>query len=168
MNYRFMEVSLPCRSVEEQEEFWTRMFDARVIFRGSMASQPFTRMLVCGITIIFRQDPDYVPPPGPGVEFQFRNHLGLRVDDLEASIVELEARGAKFVMTPALVKQFQRGKQDSGKPYLETHYIAPPLTRERISAGEFKHDVAIFVGPDNIWIELNEIREPADTRWYPA
>jgi hypothetical protein len=168
MNYRFMEVSLASRNVQIQEEFWIRMFDAKVIFRGRMMSQPFSRILACGITFIFREDPDLVLPPGPGDEKQFRQHLGLRVDDLDAAIAELEAKGAKFVMTPALVRQYQKAVQGSGKPQLETHYIAPPLTRERITAGEFCHDVAIFVGPDNIWIELNAIKEPTDTQWYPA
>ena len=168
MNYRFIEVSLPCRSIAEQEAFWHRMFDAKVIFRGKMASEPFSRILVCGITLVFREDPQLVLPPGPGAEFHFRSHLGLRVANLEESITELEGRGAQFVMTPALVRQFQKKKQDSGRPYLETDYMAPPLTRERIDAGEFRHDVAIFVGPDNLWIELNEIKEPADTQWYPA
>lgn len=34
--------------------------------------------------------------------------------------------------------------------------------------GEFKHDVAICVGPDHLWIELNQIKEPTDTAWYPG
>jgi hypothetical protein len=168
MNYRFIEVSLASRDVRAQEDFWMRMFDAKVIFRGKMASQPFTRLLACGITLIFREDPELVLPPGPGEERQFRQHLGLRVDDLEASIAELEAKGAKFVMTPAMVRQYQKAKQPSGATFLETEFIAPPLTRQRIDQGEFRHDVAIFVAPDNLWIELNEIREPADTQWYPA
>jgi catechol 2,3-dioxygenase-like lactoylglutathione lyase family enzyme len=167
MNYRFIEVSMASRDVKAQEEFWIRMFGARVIFRGQMASQPFTRLLACGITLIFREDPDLLLPPGPGEERQFRQHLGLRVDDLDKAIADLESRGAKFVMTPALVKQFQKAKQDSGRNYLETDFIAAPLTRERIASGEFRHDVAIFVGPDNLWIELNAIQEPADTQWYP-
>lgn len=168
MKYTFMEVSLASRDVQAQEDFWIRMFDAKVLFRGKMASQPFTRLLACGITVIFREDPELVLPPGPGQETQFRQHLGLRVDDLDAAIAELEARGATFVMTPALVRQYQQAKQTSGRAFLETDYIAPPLTRERISSGEFKHDVAIFVAPDNLWIELNAVKEPADTQWYPA
>lgn len=167
MNYRFMEVSLASRDVQAQEEFWVRMFGAQVIFRGKMMSQPFTRLLACGITLIFREDPLLQLPPGPGEERQFRQHLGLRVEDLEASIAELSARGAQFVMTPAMVREYQKATQRSGAKQLETDYIAKPLTRERIAAGEFKHDVAIFAGPDNLWIELNQIREPADTQWYP-
>ena len=167
MNYQFIEVSLASRNVQAQEEFWVKMFDAKVIFRGQMASQPFTRILACGITLIFREDPELVLPPGPGEERQFRQHLGLRVNGLDAAIAELEAKGAKFVMTPAIVRQYQQVKQASGGNNFETNYIAAPLTRERISAGEFRHDVAIFAGPDNLWIELNEIREPADTQWYP-
>jgi catechol 2,3-dioxygenase-like lactoylglutathione lyase family enzyme len=165
--YRFIEVSLASRDVQAQEDWWVKMFGAKVIFRGRMAAQPFTRLLACGITLIFREDPEIVLPPGPGDERQFRQHLGLRVDDLEASIAELEAKGAKFVMTPAMVRQHQQAKLDSGAKYLETDYIAAPLTRERITAGEFRHDVAIFVAPDNLWIELNAIKEPADTQWYP-
>jgi hypothetical protein len=167
-DYRFIEISLSSRDVDVQEEFWTRMFGAKVIFRGLMAGQRFTRLLACGITLIFREDPELVLPPGPGEERHFRQHLGLRVADLEASIGELEGRGAKFVMTPAMVREAQKAKLGTGAPYLQTDYIAPPLTRERITAGEFRHDVAIFVGPDNVWIELNQIKEPADTQWYPA
>ena len=168
MKYTFMEVSLASRDVQVQEDWWKKMFDAKVLFRGRMMSQPFSRILACGITIIFREDPELVLPPGPGEEKQFRQHLGLRVDDLEAAIAELEAKGAKFVMTPAMVRQYQKAMQGSGKPQLETDYIAAPLTRERITAGEFKHDVAIFAAPDNVWIELNQVKEPADTQWYPS
>jgi len=166
-NYRFIEVSLASRDVRVQEEFWTKMFDAKVIFRGKMAGQPFTRLIACGITLIFREDPELALPPGPGEEKQYRQHLGLRVENMDAAIADLEAKGAKFVMTPKLVRQYQKMKGDTGRTYLETDYIAPPLTRARIDSGEYNHEVAIFVGPDNLWLELNEIREPADTSWFP-
>jgi len=150
------------------EQFWTEMFDGKAIFRGSMLGQPFVRMIVCDVTLVFREDPDYQPPPGPGVEFCFRSHLGLRVADLEAAIADLEARGAQFVLTPARIREMQQMKAEGGTVYLETDYIAPPLTSERIAAGEFKIDIAIMVGPDNIWIELNQIKEPEDTQWFPG
>lgn len=167
-DYLFIEVSLPCSDVEAMEKFWVEMFGARVIFRGRMAGQPFSRLVMPGVSLVFREDPDFVPPPGPGEERHFRSHLGLRVADLDRAIADLESRGAKFVLTPALVRQFQQQKQSSGAKFLETTYIAPPLTRERIDAGEFRHDVAILVGPDNLWVELNEIHEPADAKWYPG
>ena len=167
MQYQFIEMSFAARNVDLQEEFWKRMFDAKVIFRGKMMSQRFTRLLACGITLIFREQPDLVLPPGPGEEREYRQHLGLRVDNLDEAIKDLESRGARFVMTPALVRQYQQQKQSTGAPQFETDYIAPPLTRERIQKGEFRHDVAIFVAPDNLWIELNDIKEPADTQWYP-
>lgn len=167
MKFKFIEVSLASRDVKAQEDFWIAMFGAKVIFRGKMASQPFTRLLACGISLIFREDPDLVLPPGPGEESQYRQHLGLRVHELDAAIAELQAKGARFVMTPASVRKAQQATLPSGARYLETSYIAPPLTRARITAGEFRHDVAILVGPDNVWIELNAILEPADTQWYP-
>jgi catechol 2,3-dioxygenase-like lactoylglutathione lyase family enzyme len=165
--YLFIEVSMACSDAEAMERFWVELFDARVVFRGLMAGQPFVRLVMPGVSLIFRQDPSFVAPPGPGEEWEYRNHLGVRVDDLDRAIADLESRGAKFVLTPALARRLQQ-KQQGAMKYLETTYIAPPLTRERITAGEFKHDVAILVGPDNLWVELNQIREPEDTRWYPA
>ena len=160
------------RDVDAQEEFWTRLFDAQTIFRGRMMGLRFTRMMVCGISLIFREDPDFVPPPGPGEEWLFRSHLGIRVHDMDKAIADLEAKGAQFVLTPARVRELQRMTQEKGEyeghKYLETDYIRPPLTLDRIKAGEFRHDVAILVAPDNYWVELNHVTEPADTRWYPG
>ena len=166
--YRFMEVSMGCSDIKAQEAFWQRMFDGKVVFRGRMDGQPFSRMVVCGISLAFREDPDFKAPPGPGQEWSFRNHLGLRVDDLDKAVADLEARGAQFVLTPARVRELQKLSMDNGRKFLETEYIGPPLTAERIAAGEFRIDVAIMVGPDNLWVELNEIREPEDTDWFPA
>lgn len=166
--FRFMEVSLACSDVAEMEAFWVRMFDARVIFRGVMAGEPFSRLVMAGVTLVFRQETDRPLPPGPGEEFRYNNHLGLRVERLDTAIEALEAKGAQFVLKPASVKQWQQKADAASGKFLQTTYIAPPLTRERIDAGEYRHDVAIFVGPDNLWIELNEVREPADTQWFPA
>lgn len=165
-DYQFIEVAMGCTNVEEMEEFWQRMFDARVIFRGRMMGFPFSRFVACGTTFVFREDPAFKLPKGPGEEFQFCNHLGLRVHDLEASIRDLEGRGAKFVMTPRQVRELQKTRQSGGGTMLETTYIAAPLTAERIANGEFSIEVAILAGPDNLWIELNQVKEPGDTRWF--
>jgi len=159
---------MACTNAAEMERFWTEMFDGKAIFRGQMLRQPFVRMIVCGVTLVFREDPDFEPPPGPGAEFAFRNHLGLRVVDLEAAMADLESRGAQFVLTPARIKEMQQAQTEGTPKYLETNYIAPPLTRERIDAGEYGIDLAIMVGPDNLWIELNQIKEPQDTQWFPG
>lgn len=164
----FIELSMPCTDVTAMETFWSHYFGGEVIFRGRMLGQPFSRMLVCGVTLVFREDPDYAPPPGPGQEFMFRDHLGFRVRDLDESIAALEALGAQFVLTPERVKALQQMRDDDGDPFLQTDYAKAPLTTERLAQGEFKTRVAIMVGPDNIWVELNEIREPADARWFPA
>lgn len=166
--YQFIEVSLACSDCEAMEAWWVKIFEAKVIFRGQMMGQPYSRIVVCGISLVFRQDPKLVAPAGPGEEWLYCNHLGLRVSDLEASIKQLEARGAQFTLTPEKVRELQKSTMSGGGKLLRTDFIAPPLTAERIAAGEFKHDVAILVGPDNLWIELNQIREPADTRWYPG
>jgi catechol 2,3-dioxygenase-like lactoylglutathione lyase family enzyme len=164
-----MEVALATRDVQAQEDFWVGLFDAKVLFRGRMMGQRYLRLVACGITLIFRENPELVLPPGPGDEIDFLQHLGLRVDDLGAAVAELESRGARFVFTPATAPDyFRRWQQRPGGAAIETTYIAAPLTRERIAAGEYTHAVAILVAPDNLWIELNQVREPADTGWYPS
>jgi catechol 2,3-dioxygenase-like lactoylglutathione lyase family enzyme len=165
---RFIEVSMACSDAALQEAFWVEMFDAKVIFRGRMEGQRFSRIVVAGVSLVFREDPAFEAPPGPGRERSFRAHLGLRVPHLDEAIRALEARGARFVLKPDEVRRLQRSKGADDNPLLEIDYIASPLTAPRIAAGDFRHDVAIFVGPDNLWVELNEIREPTDTGWYPG
>lgn len=166
-SYPFIEVSMACSDAAAMEAFWEKMFAAKVLFRGRMMGHPFSRILACGVTLVFREDPDFQAPSGPGQEFNFCNHLGLRVKDLETAISDLETRGAQSVLTPELVRRYQGTKKDGGDPFLETDYISPPLTAERIAAGEYAIDLAIMVGPDNLWIELNQITEPEDTNWFP-
>ena len=101
----------------EMEQFWIDMFDGKVIFRGKMMGQRLSRIIVCGVTLAFREDLDMPVPPGPGEEFLFRNHLGLRVTDLDAAIERLEARGARFAMTPAMVRQFQQMKRITARSF---------------------------------------------------
>jgi hypothetical protein len=166
--YPFIELSLACSDVTVMEDFWVHMFDGEVLFRGTMFNSPFSRILVCGVTLVFRQDPDFKTPPGPGKEFFFRNHIGLRVKDLKVAIDDLESRGAQFVLKPHDVIRLQKQKMENGGTLLSTSYIAPPLTKDRVLAGEYHTDVSILVGPDHLWIEINEIKEPSDTQWFPG
>ncbi len=166
--YPFIEVAMACSDVKKMEAFWCDMFGGKVIFRGSMMGDSFSRLVACGITFVFREDKNFKLPPGLGQEFNFHNHLGVRVRDIEAAVRELTEKGAQFALTPEMVRQFQQSTDKDAKPLLQTDYISPPLTAERIAAGEFRIDVAILVGPDNLWIELNEVKEPADTNWFPA
>ena len=166
--YPFIELSIGCSNAEEMESFWTDMFDGVTLFRGEMFGSPFCRMLVCGVTLVFREDPDFVGPLGPGQEFFFRNHIGLRVRNLKHAIEDLEARGAEFVLKPDDIVHLQKQKMDDGRPFLRTSYVAAPLDQARIQAGEYRTDVSILAGPDNLWVEINEILEPPDTQWFPG
>ena len=119
--YPFMEVSLACSDCAAMEAFWIKMFDAEVLFRGAIMGEPFTRLMVCGISLLFRQDPAFVAPPGPGQERLYRNHLGLRCGDLDAALTDLEARGAQFVLSPAIVRQLQARQVADGEDRQRQH-----------------------------------------------
>ncbi len=163
MNYGFMEVSLACSNCEKMEEFFSRLFDAKTIFRGRMAGEPFVRMVGCGVTFVFRQETGRPETPP---DRHFRNHLGLKVDDLDAAIAELKSRGANFVVEPAMVAKMQQQKGSSGDPYLVTTYVAEPLSLETIADSGYRHDIAILEGPDRLYIELNEVHMPEGVDWF--
>jgi len=161
--FEFMEVSLACSDCEAMAAFFERMFDARVIFRGRMMGEPFVRIVANGITYAFRQQTDFTPPPP---DFRFRSHLGVRVSSLEKGVAELKARGAKFLLDPERVKQLQKTTDGSGTTLLETTWVAPPLTLETLPTSGYKNDVAILEGPDNLYIELNEVAMPEGIDWF--
>ena len=58
----FMEVSMAYSDCEEMAQFFERMFDAQVIFRGRMLGEPFVRTIANGITYVFRQQTDFKDP----------------------------------------------------------------------------------------------------------
>ncbi|MGH0033642.1 MAG: VOC family protein [Myxococcota bacterium] len=161
--YQFMEVSLACSDCEEMVRFFEQIFDAKVIFRGRMMGEPFARIVANGITYAFRQQTDFAAPEA---DFFFRNHLGVRVADLENAVAALKERGAKFVLDPEMVKGLQKGKSDGGTPMLETTWVAEPLTLESLPTSGYKNDVAILEGPDHLYIELNEVEMPEGVDWF--
>ena len=163
MEYRFMEVSMACSNCEEMAAFFERMFDAKVIFKGRMAGEPFVRIVACGITFIFRQETGRAtPPPDP----HFRNHLGLKVSDLSGAIADLKSRGARFVVEPEMVAKMQQQKGQGGAPYLVTTFVAEPLSVDTIAESGYRHDLAIFEGPDGLYLELNEVHQPQGVDWF--
>ena len=163
MDYRFVEVSLACSDAEEMAKFFERMFDAKVIFKGRMAGEPFVRIVACGITFVFRQQTGRGETPP---DRHFRSHLGLKVQNLEAAIAELKSRGARFVVEPEMVAKLQHQEGSGGEPYLVTTYVAPPLSPETIQASGYRHDLAIFEGPDRLYLELNEVHQPEGVDWF--
>lgn len=162
MRWAMFEVALPTVDCAAQEEFWRRMFDARTLFRGAVGGDRFVRLAVADLTLVFTETSS---TPALPADDRFRHHLGLRVADLAAAITELEARGARFVLTPASARALASSGEE-GAPFFRTDYIAPPLSRARIDAGEYRHAVAIIAAPDGLWVELNEVHEPPDTDWY--
>jgi hypothetical protein len=62
--YPFVEISMACSDAARMETSWCDMFEAEVIFRGNMIGLPFTRLLACGITLVFREYSEFQPPRG--------------------------------------------------------------------------------------------------------
>ncbi len=159
-----MEVSLACSDAEQMADFFERMLGATTVLRGSIGGEPYVRVVLCGVTFVFRQDPSW---PGSPDDPRFRNHLGFKVDDLAAAVAELEQRGAQFVFKPDATPAWDRAAEaDADEPFVRTTFVAPPLTLESLADGGYHHEVAILRGPDGLLIELNEVRLPAGVDWY--
>lgn len=159
MELRFFEVQEAVPNAAEAANFFERMMDGQTLFRGVMVGLPFIKMKVGDLTLVLIEDAAAAAQPDP--YGYLRRHLGFRVRDLDRAIAELTARGAEFVVTPALVTEM---KQRGGREWVRIDYARPPL--EPGSSHRYKFRVAIFKGPAGLFVELNELDLPADIDWH--
>lgn len=158
MESRFLEVSMSCRDLDKTLEFYGRVFGAEVIFTGTMLGERYARVVCSGITMAFREDTKKAEQP---LDRYFRDHLGFKVPSLKGAIAELKDKGVRFVLEPADVEGLRK---PSGA--LTVDYVAPPLSLQELGKGTYRHDVAMFLGPDGEIIELNEVHTPAEVTWF--
>lgn len=156
---KFFEIQEVVSDAAEAASFFERMMDGMVLFRGEMMSLPFVKMKVADLTLVFIEDPDNALPIDP--HGYVRRHLGFRVADLDKTIEELTARGAEFVITPAMVDELRKS---GGKNWVRIDYAHSPLSRE--TSNKYSMKVAIFKGPCGLFIELNELNMPPEIDWH--
>jgi hypothetical protein len=159
MGMKFFEVQEVVTDAAEAASFFERIMDGTVLFRGKMMGLHFVKMKVSDLTLVFIEDPDKALPEDP--HGYIRRHLGFRVADLDKSIKELTARGAEFVITPAIVEEFRKS---GGKNWVQIDYAHSPLSSE--TSSKYSMRVAIFKGPGGLFIELNELNMPPEIDWH--
>lgn len=92
MRYACDHVHLRSRDAVRAAGFYSETFGARELKR--VGADPVQRVVLDlgGLTVFIEQAPTETAPAGPtpclGIE-----HIGLRVDDLDAAMADLEARG---------------------------------------------------------------------------
>jgi lactoylglutathione lyase len=105
-------------NAEETALWYERMFGAEVIRSVQSDGRPRIDLNLGGVSVFIAQVPPeqaVAPPPEPpylGLE-----HLGLRVDGIDAVVAELKAKGAEFTVEPRTIRPgvriaFLRGPQN--------------------------------------------------------
>lgn len=123
MRFEFHHIHMRSPDPAATAEYYQKMFGAEIARStypaGSQyAGMPKLAMNVGGQRILIHpgspRGPNGAPPQAPyfGIE-----HIGLTVDDIDATVADLEAKGADFVQRPAKTatgnrNAFVRGPQD--------------------------------------------------------
>jgi lactoylglutathione lyase len=99
-------------------QYYHHMFDAEILESIQSDGKPRIDLNLNGLTIFIAQVPtDADIPSAPAEPYIGLDHLGLRVDNLDAAAAELKRRGATFVMEPRTIRPgvkiaFVQGPED--------------------------------------------------------
>ncbi len=116
--FTYDHIHLRSPNAEETALWYERMFDAEVIRSVQSDGRSRIDLNLGGVTVFIAQVPDeqaIAPPPEPpylGLE-----HLGLRVEGIDAVVAELKQKGAEFTVEPKTIRPgvriaFLRGPQN--------------------------------------------------------
>jgi lactoylglutathione lyase len=105
-DYRFDHIHLRASNPDVTASFFETMFGAEVVRDlyppGTLyPGQPRIRMRVGGQTVLIAPTHPHDPmTPAPRFPYYGLEHMGLTVDDLEAAVAELRAKGADIAIGP--------------------------------------------------------------------
>ncbi len=116
--FTYDHIHLRSPDAEATARWYQTMFDAEVIRSVQSDGRPRLDLNLGGLTVFIAQVPPEQAvgaapePPHLGLE-----HLGLRVDGIDAVVAELKAKGAEFTVEPKTIRPgvriaFLRGPQN--------------------------------------------------------
>ena len=115
--FTYDHVHLRSPDPEETARWYETMFGAEIIRSVQSDGRPRLDMNLGGLTVfIAKVAPDQAAPP-PQPPYLGLEHLGLRVDGIDAAVAELKAKGAEFTVEPKTIRPgvriaFLRGPQN--------------------------------------------------------
>jgi lactoylglutathione lyase len=116
--YTYDHIHLRSRDPMATAQYYHHMFDAEILESIQSDGKPRIDLNLNGLTIFIAQVPtDADIPSAPAEPYIGLDHLGLRVDNLDAAAAELKRRGATFVMEPRTIRPgvkiaFVQGPED--------------------------------------------------------
>ena len=85
--------------------FYVKMFDARRVAFTQSNGLPREDLDLNGIAIFIAENtPGVDLPDAPASNYYGLDHIGLRVDDIDAAVAELKRRGADIIKGPVTIR----------------------------------------------------------------
>lgn len=98
-SYTFEHIHLRSPDPEATAVWYERMFGAKVI-RSVVQGAPRVDLDLCGATVFIAPINEAKTAAAPSAPYQGLEHFGIRVDDIDAAVAELKAKGVTFTLEP--------------------------------------------------------------------
>lgn len=103
--YTYDHIHLRTRNPQATIQYYQDMFDAEPVESVQSDGKPRVDLNLNGLTIFIAAVPAEADlPSAPSQPYIGLDHLGLRVDDLDAATAELKRRGATFIVEPKTIR----------------------------------------------------------------
>ena len=104
-SYRYDHIHIRTRDPEATMAFFERMFGARRIPFVQSNGKPRVDLDLNGLAIFLAEVPaEGAFPAAPDTPYEGFDHIGLRVDDVDAAVAELKAKGADIIRGPITIR----------------------------------------------------------------
>ena len=103
--YTYDHIHLRTTNPQATIEYYQKMFDATPVAYVQSNGKPRVDLDLNGLTIFIAAVPaDATLPTAPSEPYIGLDHLGLRVDDVDAATAELKRRGAQVIVEPKTIR----------------------------------------------------------------
>jgi len=103
--YTYDHIHLRTKNPQATIEYYQKMFDATPVAYVQSNGKARVDLDLNGLTIFIAEVPaDATLPTAPSEPYIGLDHLGLRVDDLDAATAELKRRGAQVIVEPKTIR----------------------------------------------------------------
>jgi catechol 2,3-dioxygenase-like lactoylglutathione lyase family enzyme len=116
--FTYDHVHLRSPDAEATARWYERMFGAEVIRSVQSDGRPRIDLNLGGVAVFIAQvPPEQIVAPPPQAPHLGLEHLGLRVEGIDAVVADLKAKGAEFTVEPKTIRPgvriaFLRGPQN--------------------------------------------------------
>lgn len=103
--YTYDHIHLRTKNPQAMIEYFQNMFDATPVSFVQSDGKPRVDLDLNGLTIFVAEvPPDATVSTAPSDPYIGLDHLGLRVDDVDAATAELKRRGADVILEPKTIR----------------------------------------------------------------